>query len=172
MNSMQEKVDLKVDWATHEAAKYACEHFHYSKCMPVPPIVKIGVWENQSFIGVVLFSRGASTNLLKPYGLQQTEGCELTRVALKNHVSTVSKIISLSIKFLRKQSPKLRLIISFADPQQGHHGGIYQAGNWLYSGKSSDAPVYLALKQALYHTIIFKISTKMIYFQLTTVYNL
>ncbi|EAC5385901.1 protein Mom, partial [Listeria monocytogenes] len=21
---------LKVDWATHEATKYACTHFHYS----------------------------------------------------------------------------------------------------------------------------------------------
>jgi hypothetical protein len=26
------------------------------------------------------------------------------------------------------------LIVSYADPQQGHHGVIYQAGNWVYVG--------------------------------------
>lgn len=136
---MQTKPNLKIDWATHEAAKFACENWHYSKSTPVPPLVKLGVWEDQKFIGAVIFSRGASSNLLKPYGLKQTEGCELTRVALKNHTSPVSKILSLCIKFLRKNSPGLKLIISFADPNEGHHGGIYQATNWIYSGVSAQS---------------------------------
>ena len=131
------KTDLKIDWATHEAAKYACEKWHYSQSVPVPPIVKVGVWENEIFIGVVLFSRGASGNLLKPYGLEQTEGCELTRVALSKHKSQVSRIVSIAIKFLQKKTPSLRLIVSFADPQQGHSGGIYQAMNWLYVGDTA-----------------------------------
>lgn len=76
---MQTNTSLKIDWATHEAAKFACEKWHYSETMPVPPIVKIGVWENSKFIGVILFSRGASPDLLKPYGLTQYQGCELTR---------------------------------------------------------------------------------------------
>jgi hypothetical protein len=38
---------------------------------------------------------------------------------------------------LKKQSPKLRLIISYADPEQGHHGGIYAGGGWMYSGPTS-----------------------------------
>lgn len=29
--------------------------------------------------------------------------------------------------------------ISYADPEQGHHGGIYQAGNWIYRGLSAGA---------------------------------
>jgi hypothetical protein len=28
--------------------------------------------------------------------------------------------------------------VSFADPEENHHGGIYQAGNWIYAGKSTD----------------------------------
>ena len=32
--------------------------------------------------------------------------------------------------------PKLRLIVSFADSAQGHHGGIYQAGGWIFTGDS------------------------------------
>jgi len=103
--------------------------------MPVPPLLKIGAWENGKFIGVVIFSRGANNNLLKPYGLKINEGCELTRIALTKHEATVSKILSIAIKFLKKSNPKLRLIVSFADPNHGHHGGVYQATNWVYCGE-------------------------------------
>lgn len=140
---MSSKPILKIDWATHEAAKYACENWHYSECLPVPPLVKVGVWENNKFIGVVVFSRGASSNLLKPYDLSQTEGCELTRVALTKHANPVSRVLSLAFKFLKKNSPDLKLIVSFADPNEGHHGGIYQATNWIYTGKSAKSFKYI-----------------------------
>jgi len=138
------KQQLKIDWATHQAATYACKNWHYSKSMSVPPLVKVGAWEDGKFIGVVLFSRGANNNMLKPFGLQQTEGCELTRVALNNHISPVSRIIRLAIIFLKKTSPSLKIIVSFADENQGHHGGIYQAGNWIYTGQQPDTIEYIA----------------------------
>ena len=70
------KADLRIDWATHAATKYACENWHYSKSVPVPPLVKIGVWEAGKFVGVVIFSRGATPGLLTPFGLVATQGCE------------------------------------------------------------------------------------------------
>jgi len=139
---MPEKTKLKVDWCSHDAAKYACLHWHYSKSVPVPPLVKIGVWENEKYIGVVIFSRGASSNLLKPYGIEQSDGCELTRVALDKHTAEVSKIIKIAIIFLKKHNPGLKLIVSFADPQYGHNGGIYQAGNWVYCGDTQPGKEY------------------------------
>jgi hypothetical protein len=30
----------------------------------------------------------------------------------------------------------MRLVISFADTKEGHHGGIYQATNWIYVGEA------------------------------------
>ena len=139
---MQDKVNLKIDWASHQAAEYACKNFHYSKSIPVSPIVKVGAWEDDKYIGCVLFSRGASSNLLKPYGLNQDQGCELTRVALTSHKTPVSRIMMLAIKFLKKKCPELKLIVSFADPQYGHHGGIYQATNWLYVGDTAKGKEY------------------------------
>ena len=136
------QVKLHLDWCSHEAAKYSVEHWHYSKCLPAGKMVKIGVWENDKFIGCVLFSRGANNHLLNPYGLKQTEGCELTRIALSNHKTTVTKIVSIAIKMLKQQSPKLKLIISFADDRQNHLGIIYQAGNWVYTGKVKSTPEY------------------------------
>jgi hypothetical protein len=138
------KTDLRIDWATHAAAKYACENWHYSRSVPVPPLVKVGAWEDGRYVGVVMFSRGANNNLLKPFGLTQVQGCELTRIALTSHAAPVSRIARLAIAFLKRNSPSLRLIVSFADPSEGHHGGIYQAGNWTYTGKQPATVEYIA----------------------------
>ena len=133
------KADLRIDWATHAAAKYACENWHYSGCMPAGKLVKVGAWESGKFIGVVLFGRGANNNMLKPFGLEQDQGCELVRIALTSHETPVSRIAAQAMRFLKRQSEGLKLIVSYADPQAGHHGGIYQAGNWIYTGPSSTA---------------------------------
>ena len=137
------KADLRIDWATHAAAKYACENWHYSGCLPAGKLVKVGAWESGKFIGVVLFGRGATPNLGRPYNLGQDECVELVRIALTKHHSPVSRIASLAMKFLSKSNPKLRLIVSFADQSQGHHGGIYQAGNWVYNGQGDPAKFYM-----------------------------
>lgn len=129
------KPKLLVAPCDYKAAKYAVEHWHYSKSMPTPPIVPYGVWEDDKFIGAVMFSCGANNNLGLPYGLRTTEVCELTRVALSNHKTPVSRIVSLCIKMLSKSAPTIRLIVSFADENEGHHGGIYQAMNWVHSGR-------------------------------------
>src|SRR4030095_14976368 len=99
------KVDLKLDWCSHAAAKYAVEHWHYSKTMPKSKLVKIGVWENAIFIGAVVFGVGATSDLVKRYALRMEEGCELVRVALSAHCSPVSRIISIFIKMLKPSFP-------------------------------------------------------------------
>lgn len=129
--------DLKLDWCSYEAAKYACEHWHYSKSVPMPPLNMVGVWESGKFIGCVLYGRGASPKLGARFSLEQTEVCELVRVALASHETAVSRIVAISLKFLKKHNANLKLVVSFADTNQGHHGGIYQAGNWVYSGTSN-----------------------------------
>lgn len=134
---------LKLDWCSFEAAKYAVEHWHYSQCMPAGKLTKIGVWENDQFIGCVLFGRGANNTLGNPYGVSNIECCELVRIALTKHQTPVTKIVSIAIKLLKKFSPGIKLIISFADPDQNHHGGIYQGGNWAYIGQSKSADEYM-----------------------------
>ena len=48
---MSQKPTLKIDWASHEAAKFACVNWHYSKCLPIGKLVKVGVWEDSKYIG-------------------------------------------------------------------------------------------------------------------------
>jgi len=137
------KPELKIDWATHESAKHAVEKWHYSRCLPAGKLVKVGAWENNSFVGVVLFGRGATPNLGSPYNLGQDECVELVRVALRSHKTEVSKIVAIAMRFLKRTNPKLKLVVSFADQTQGHHGGIYQAGNWIYAGMGAPAKFYV-----------------------------
>ncbi len=140
------KANLRIDWATHEAAKYACENWHYSGCLPssLQKRVAVGAWENEKFVGVVVFGHGANPQIGSPYGLTINECVELTRIALKpNHASPVSRIVRLALKFIKESQPKLRLIVSYADQAQGHHEGVYQAGNWIYVGSMKGVPSLL-----------------------------
>jgi len=134
---MSSRPKLKLDWCSHEAAKYAVEHWHYSRCLPRFKQLWIGVWEGGAFIGIVSFGQSSTPYLGDAYGLTCVECAELTRVALARHVSPVSRIISIAVRMVKKQSPGIRLLVSLADPAHGHIGAIYQAGNWVYIGVSS-----------------------------------
>lgn len=127
-------MSLRLDWCSYEAARYAVEHWHYSRSLPMGKAVHIGVWEDSRFIGALQFRNGANNNMSKPYGLTQWECIELSRVALTTHKAQVSRILSIAVRLLRKQSPGLRLLVSYADPMQEHHGGIYQGAGWIYTG--------------------------------------
>lgn len=133
---------LRLDWATTAATRLACERWHYAASMPTGKLVRIGVWEDGRFVGVIVYSRGASPHLGAKWGLDHTEICELTRVALRDHVTPVSKMLAISIRMLRRSNPGLRLAVSFADPHKGHHGGIYQAAGWIYTGTSGETIEY------------------------------
>ena len=144
-------VNLHLAWCDYEAAKYAVEHWHYSRTMPKYKTMKVGVWEDDQFKGCVIFARGATPQLLSPYGLKIIEGCELTRVALTEHETPVTRIVSIAIKLLKSTCPGMRLIVSFADPAQGHLGIIYQAGGWIYCGTTSPSALYRDEKGKLWH---------------------
>lgn len=127
---------LLIDWATKEAAEFACRHWHYSGVLPGTGNhdVRVGVWEQGRFVGAVLFSMGANNHIGWPYGLAQDEVCELTRVALTKHQTPVSRVLKFAVQFLQRKCPGLKLVVSYADTAQNHHGGIYQACGWVYVG--------------------------------------
>lgn len=135
-------VELLAAPCSHQAAKYAVEKWHYSQSMPASKRVHYGVWENGNFIGCVIFARGANNNIGSPYNLSQTQVTELVRVALTKHSTPVSRIVSIAIKILRTSSPDLKLLVSYADPNEGHNGTIYQAMNWVFEGLSKSTVLY------------------------------
>jgi len=128
-------MNLHVDLCSYKAAEFAVTHWHYSKSMPASKTFKVGAWEDDRFIGVVIFSWGTQRFLGRMFGLEMTQCVELTRVALKSdHQAPVSRVLAIAIKFLKKHNPGIECIVSYADCDQNHHGGIYQACNFYYLG--------------------------------------
>jgi len=131
---------LRLDFCSHQAAKHAVMRWHYSRCMPAAKLVRIGVWEDGRFVGAILYGSGANRHLARPFGLKPTEACELVRVALASgRKHPTSRCLAFSLKMLKRQSPGLQLVVSYADTKEGHLGIIYQATNWLFLGGSSQA---------------------------------
>lgn len=147
-------MSLRLDWCTHEAAKYAVTNWHYSKTMPVNKTARVGVWEDGAFIGCIIFSCGSAGvgSIGKSLGLAQTSVVELARVALNDHRSSVTRIVSIAIKMLVRSQPGLRLIVSYADPEQGHIGSVYQGGNWVYAGRSSKDTAFIDQSGKRWHS--------------------
>lgn len=57
---------------------------------------------------------------------------ELSRLVRADEQVPLSHLISASCASLKKRGE--RLLVSFADRTQGHHGGVYKACSWLYAG--------------------------------------
>ena len=150
---MSDKPELLVAPCSYQAAKYAVEKWHYSGRMPAGLNTYYGVWEGGEYIGAVVYGLGSgnATNGTR-YGLASShEMAELVRVALRSHVSPVSKIVGQTIKMLQKNSPGLRLLISMADPLRGHVGSIYQAMNWVYTGTTKPDVLYFSRGKWVHH---------------------
>ena len=135
--------DLVVAPCDIRAARHAIMKWHYSKTVPAGKLVKFGVWENEEFIGSVIYGRGTNRHIGSEYGLDQYEVCELVRVALTAHKTPVSQIVAESLKQLKTLNAGLRLVVSYADPEQGHEGTIYKAGNWIYVGAPPSMPYFI-----------------------------
>ena len=157
INLMQKNIELTLDWATHEAAKYACEKWHYSKCMPSGKTVKIGVWENGQFKGVVVFGLGANAEISKMYG----KTAELARIALTKHETPVTRIVSIALKMLKKYNLELEAVISYADLDR-HEGKIYKAGNWKEEGVVKNPWVVIHGKKMHPRTVFARYGTRSI----------
>ncbi len=152
---------IKVAFATKKATKYACEHWHYSHKTPNGNLFSVGVWDDDHFLGVVIFSHGANARIGMPYNLTQYQCVELTRVALRNHKGVfVSEIMAKAIKYLKKHNPKLILIVSYSDPMQGHKGGIYQATNWVYVGRGNKSKTYIVNGRKLHSKNVNEFCTR------------
>jgi hypothetical protein len=68
---------------------------------------------------------------------------ELVRLVRTETVDApLTMFLAECFRFLRQEG-RFRLVVAYADPDAGHHGGIYQAGNWLYVGLSSAKTLYV-----------------------------
>lgn len=139
--------------------KSALARWYYRPELPVGKTVKVGVWEDGVFAGVVVFGCGASDSLGTRYGITSLEVCEMVRIALRpDHKCQISRVLRIAISFLRKHCPGLRLVLTYADPAAGHTGAVYQAANWIYVGTTTPDWRYIDRRGIEHHSRNVKVS--------------
>lgn len=135
---------MRLELASRKAVKYAVEKWHYSgNAAPRAYDLPFAVFEGNQFCGVICYGRGATNDIGSPYGMKSGEAVELIRVALNGKQKVTSQAVGISLRILRNYAPNTKLVVSFADIEQGHVGTIYQATNWLYMGMTIPADEYI-----------------------------
>ena len=92
--------------------------------------------EDDLLLGAVVFDPPAGVNVCRSLShlLNHENLWELKRLWIDDCLgkNVESKVIALSINYLCRKHQNIKCLVSYADPDAGHRGCIYQATNWLY----------------------------------------
>ena len=107
---------------------------HYAKRLP-PIEYAFGLFNlENTLVGIVTYATPVSSTLRELWN-NEFKLMELNRLVVNEGLekNTLSYFVSQSLKML----PAPKVIVSYADTSQNHHGYIYQATNFYYTGLSA-----------------------------------
>ena len=96
--------------------------------------------DEEKLIGVACYGfpvgRRVIGSIFKEEILENKNILELTRLYIDDGYgkNIESHVISATFKWMKENAPNIKVLISYADPEQSHDGAIYQATNWIYQG--------------------------------------
>lgn len=111
---------------------------HYAQRMPSISWA-FGLYINNKLEGICTIGKPASPSLC--FGICgkdcRDKVFELNRLCVNKGLpkNTLSQFVSKVLKELKSHD---LILVSYADSQMKHHGYIYQATNWIYTGKTKD----------------------------------
>jgi len=108
---------------------------HYARRIPSISYA-FGLFKENELVGVITYGTPPSAPLRRGVAGDEYKNIilELNRLCLLyNRKNEASYLVSQSLR----QLPKPRVVVSFADTEQGHVGYVYQACNFLYCGLSA-----------------------------------
>lgn len=110
-------------------------NIHYAKRWPSVSYA-FGLYLDDELCGIVTYGSPPSAPLKKGIAGEENKGdvLELNRLCLLNNKKNEASIlVGRSLRML----PMNKIIVSFADTEQGHTGCVYQATNFIYCGLSA-----------------------------------
>lgn len=124
-------------------AKQMVTNMHYLHSMPGGTQLTFGVYAGVYPRGVITIGVGPKNAHSLVEGAKPQDCATLTRLWLSDELppNSESRVIGYLLRALRRDTD-LKFLLSYADPSQGHVGTIYQATNWLYTGRSGAMPLY------------------------------
>jgi hypothetical protein len=140
-------MSIKKKYTVAPIDSYECKEWllykHYAHRIPSISFAFGLMNENKHLQGIVTYGKPMASPLIKTCfnGEYQDVFFELNRLVINEGLekNALSFLVSNSLKML----PKPMVIVSYADISQGHHGYIYQATNWYYSGLSAKFQDYM-----------------------------
>ena len=135
---------IKEKYLVRSIDNFECKEWlmykHYAK--RIPPIeYAFGLFDNLGISqGIVTYGTPVA-NSLREIFYPKYKLMELNRLVINEGLekNVLSFLVSQSLKML----PKPLSIVSYADTSQNHHGYIYQATNWIYTGLSAEFKDYM-----------------------------
>lgn len=128
---------IKAKYTVQSITNFDCKdwiiHKHYAKRLP-PIEYAFGLYAESVLHGVVTYATPVSHTLRQLFE-PDFKLMELNRLVVNEGLekNVLSYFVSQSLKML----PKPLVIVSYADSSQNHHGYIYQATNFIYTGLSA-----------------------------------
>jgi len=115
----------------------------------------LGVYLDNKVEGVISFGNPVASRAHK--AVKNTVGkqvLELTRLWLSDRLgkNSESRVIAIALRLIKKKRRDIQWIISYADPNHGHLGTIYQATNWTYIGLTTKTEYYVLPNGKKKHT--------------------
>jgi hypothetical protein len=130
-------MSIKEKYSVKSIDSYLCREWflkkHYAKRIP-PVEFSFGLYDDKSILqGVISYGTPVSS-VLRNLWNGEFKLMELNRLVVNDGLekNTLSFFVSQSLKYL----PKPLVLVSYADTSKNHHGYIYQATNWIYTGLS------------------------------------
>ena len=106
---------------------------HYAKRLP-PIEYCFGLFCSGILQGVITYGTPPSSNLRESFG-DKYKLIELNRLCVNEGLE--KNVLSFFVSGSLKKLPAPLIIVSYADTAQNHHGYIYQATNFIYTGLSA-----------------------------------
>lgn len=130
--------EYKIKKITRNEAKPFIMNLHYAKRMPSVSYA-FGLFETDVLIGVLTIGKPASHQLcIGICGKGEHQNVyELNRLIVSKELpkNTLSFFVGGVMRMLAGSE---LILVSYADEGMGHHGYIYQATNWWYTGKTPE----------------------------------
>jgi hypothetical protein len=134
---------LQVKPVPVSVARRLLEREHYLHSLPGGACLAFGVFIGPSLLGALTSGAGPTNAYLLVKDAKPDDCLTLTRLWLSDALprNSESRVLGIVLRNL-KQHTKVKFLVSYADPAQGHLGIIYQATRWLYTGLSQAMPLY------------------------------
>jgi hypothetical protein len=117
-------------------AKSFLESYHYTNKIGNNSL-RLGFFINDKLIAVIVYGCIVRNETATRLNLKSKDVWELSRLCIHPSYqikNCASKIISLSIKYIKNNFPRIKMLISFADLTFNHFGTVYKASNWILDG--------------------------------------